>query len=105
MTQRTSAPWSPWPLVKTGSKAQKIDSEWYAENRCETLFLYRPFYRTLTPAAAKPMQPTLRASHGHLHQHHLRNWRQAPQGASSDAYVRPSLASELADNRLAYPKP
>jgi hypothetical protein len=38
--------------VKTESKAQKIDSEWYAESRCETRFLYHPFYRTFTPAAA-----------------------------------------------------
>jgi hypothetical protein len=52
MAQRTAAPRSLWPLVKTESKAQKIDSEWYAESRCETRFLYHPFYRTFTPAAA-----------------------------------------------------
>ena len=53
MAQRTAAPRSLWPLVKTESKAQKIDSEWYAESRCETRFLYHPFYRTFTPAAAR----------------------------------------------------
>ena len=54
MAQGTAAPRSLGPLVKTGSKTQKIDSEWYAENRCETRFLYHPFYRTFTPAAATP---------------------------------------------------